>query len=46
MERGSDLRLGLHFGPYEGQITNNEEAANSGYSWLVRSTPVSLSSGL
>ena len=46
MEQGSDLPLGLHFGPYEGQITDNEEAANSGYSWLVRSTPVSLSSGL
>lgn len=34
----SDLPLGLHFGPYEGQITEDEEAANSGYSWLVRNT--------
>ena len=34
----SDLPLGLHFGPYEGQITDDEEAANSGYAWLVRST--------
>ena len=42
----SDLPLGLHFGPYEGQITDDEEAANSGYSWLVRNTPVSLFSGL
>ena len=25
----SDLPLGLHFGPYEGQITDDEEAANS-----------------
>lgn len=33
----SDLPLGLHFGPYEGRITEEEEAANSGYSWLVRS---------
>lgn len=33
----SDLPLGLNFGPYEGQITEDEEAANSGYSWLVRS---------
>lgn len=33
----SDLPVGLHFGPYEGQITEDEEAANSGYSWLVRS---------
>ncbi|XDB53565.1 hypothetical protein AB1E18_007081 [Capra hircus] len=31
----SDLPLGLHFGPYEGQITDDEEAANSGYSWLI-----------
>uniref|UniRef100_A0A452RL30 Histone-lysine N-methyltransferase PRDM9 n=1 Tax=Ursus americanus TaxID=9643 RepID=A0A452RL30_URSAM len=31
----SDLPLGLHFGPYEGQITEDEEAANSGYSWLI-----------
>uniref|UniRef100_A0A2K6RN75 PR/SET domain 7 n=1 Tax=Rhinopithecus roxellana TaxID=61622 RepID=A0A2K6RN75_RHIRO len=29
----SDLLLGLHFGPYEGRIT--EEAANNGYSWLI-----------
>uniref|UniRef100_A0A8C9IV44 SET domain-containing protein n=1 Tax=Piliocolobus tephrosceles TaxID=591936 RepID=A0A8C9IV44_9PRIM len=29
----SDLPLGLHFGPYEGQITG--EAANNGYSWLI-----------
>lgn len=32
----SDLPVGLHFGPYKGQITDDEEAANSGYSWLVR----------
>lgn len=32
----SDLPLGLHFGPYEGRITQDEEAANNGYSWLVR----------
>ncbi|XP_006524051.1 histone-lysine N-methyltransferase PRDM9 isoform X4 [Mus musculus] len=31
----SDLPVGLHFGPYEGQITEDEEAANSGYSWLI-----------
>uniref|UniRef100_A0A8C3WB77 PR/SET domain 7 n=1 Tax=Catagonus wagneri TaxID=51154 RepID=A0A8C3WB77_9CETA len=30
-----DLPLGLHFGPYEGQVTDDEEAANSGYSWLI-----------
>uniref|UniRef100_A0A2K5Q8M9 SET domain-containing protein n=1 Tax=Cebus imitator TaxID=2715852 RepID=A0A2K5Q8M9_CEBIM len=31
----SDLPLGLHFGPYEGRVTEDEEAANSGYSWLI-----------
>ncbi|OWK03981.1 hypothetical protein Celaphus_00014157, partial [Cervus elaphus hippelaphus] len=31
----SDLPRGLHFGPYEGQITDDEEAANNGYSWLI-----------
>ncbi|CAI9150037.1 unnamed protein product, partial [Rangifer tarandus platyrhynchus] len=31
----SDLPLGLHFGPYEGQIKDDEEAANSGYAWLI-----------
>ncbi|XP_021513083.2 histone-lysine N-methyltransferase PRDM9 [Meriones unguiculatus] len=31
----SDLPVDLHFGPYEGQITEDEEAANSGYSWMI-----------
>ncbi|XP_015448625.1 probable histone-lysine N-methyltransferase PRDM7 [Pteropus alecto] len=31
----SDLPLGLLFGPYEGQVTEDAEAANSGYSWLI-----------
>ncbi|XP_036922203.1 histone-lysine N-methyltransferase PRDM9-like [Sturnira hondurensis] len=31
----SDLPVGLHFGPYEGQVTEDEEAANGGYSWLI-----------
>ncbi|KAK1329564.1 hypothetical protein QTO34_009746 [Cnephaeus nilssonii] len=30
-----DLPVGLHFGPYEGQITEDEVSANSGYSWLI-----------
>ena len=34
----SNLPLGMHSGPYEGQITDDEEAANCGYAWLVRST--------
>ncbi|KAM9702994.1 histone-lysine N-methyltransferase PRDM7-like [Dama dama] len=31
----SDLPLGLHFGPYEGKITDDEEAAKSGYAWQI-----------
>ncbi|XP_049634404.1 histone-lysine N-methyltransferase PRDM9-like [Suncus etruscus] len=31
----SDLPVDLHFGLYEGQITDTEEAANSVYSWLI-----------
>ncbi|KAF4008754.1 hypothetical protein G4228_020551, partial [Cervus hanglu yarkandensis] len=38
----SDLPLGLHFGPYEGKITDDEEAANSGYAWLDEVSAVSL----
>ncbi|MEE6524332.1 hypothetical protein FKM82_023722 [Ascaphus truei] len=32
------LQKGVHFGPYEGIITDEEEGANSGYSWLVGSS--------
>ncbi|XP_066120961.1 histone-lysine N-methyltransferase PRDM7-like [Saccopteryx bilineata] len=31
----SALPVGLHFGPYEGQITEDEEAGKNGYSWLI-----------
>ncbi|XP_036913619.1 histone-lysine N-methyltransferase PRDM9-like, partial [Sturnira hondurensis] len=31
----ADLPVGLHFGPYEGQVTEDEEAAKSRYSWLI-----------
>ncbi|XP_066122345.1 histone-lysine N-methyltransferase PRDM9-like isoform X3 [Saccopteryx bilineata] len=31
----SALPVGLHFGPYEGQITEDEEAGNNGYSWQI-----------
>nr|XP_020832688.1 histone-lysine N-methyltransferase PRDM9 isoform X2 [Phascolarctos cinereus] len=31
----SNLPLGLHFGPYKGQMTEDDEAANSGYSWMI-----------
>lgn len=39
--KGCDLPLGLSFGPYESHITEDEEAANSGYSWLVRNIHLS-----
>ncbi|XP_053124646.1 histone-lysine N-methyltransferase PRDM9 isoform X2 [Hemicordylus capensis] len=32
---GEILPAGIHFGPYEGRMTEEEEAANSGYSWLI-----------
>ncbi|KAM5319126.1 histone-lysine N-methyltransferase PRDM9-like isoform 6-T6 [Glossophaga mutica] len=31
----ADLPVGLHFGPYEGHFTEDEEAAKSSYSWLI-----------
>ncbi|XP_066104224.1 histone-lysine N-methyltransferase PRDM9-like [Saccopteryx bilineata] len=31
----SALPVGLHFGPYKGQITEDEEAGNNGYSCLI-----------
>ncbi|XP_044527105.1 histone-lysine N-methyltransferase PRDM9-like isoform X1 [Gracilinanus agilis] len=31
----SILPLGLHFGPYKGKMTEDDEAANSGYSWMI-----------
>ncbi|XP_053514914.1 histone-lysine N-methyltransferase PRDM9-like isoform X4 [Artibeus jamaicensis] len=31
----ADLPVGLYFGPYEGHITEDEEAAKSRYSWLI-----------
>ncbi|KAM8788913.1 LOW QUALITY PROTEIN: histone-lysine N-methyltransferase PRDM9-like, partial [Rhynchonycteris naso] len=31
----SALPVGLHFGPYKGQITENEEAGNNEYSWQI-----------
>ncbi|XP_036904736.1 histone-lysine N-methyltransferase PRDM9-like isoform X1 [Sturnira hondurensis] len=31
----ADLPVGLHFGPYEGHVTEDEEAAKSRYSWLI-----------
>lgn len=39
---GKVLPAGIHFGPYEGEMTEEEEAANSGYSWLVFFLPIVL----
>lgn len=32
---GGTVPVGVHFGPYEGELVNQEEAMNSGYSWVV-----------
>ncbi|KAM8753189.1 histone-lysine N-methyltransferase PRDM9-like [Rhynchonycteris naso] len=34
--KASALPVGLHFGPYERQITEDEEAANNRYSWQIK----------
>ncbi|XP_023564448.1 histone-lysine N-methyltransferase PRDM9 [Octodon degus] len=31
----STLPVDVHFGPYEGQITEDEEAGHSGYAWMI-----------
>ncbi|XP_053435356.1 histone-lysine N-methyltransferase PRDM7-like [Nycticebus coucang] len=33
--KASELQLGLNFGPYEGQITEDEGAPRSGYAWQI-----------
>lgn len=38
----SSLPLDLHFGPYEGEVTEEEEAGHSGYSWMVSCSPPRL----
>ncbi|XP_060789255.1 histone-lysine N-methyltransferase PRDM9-like [Neoarius graeffei] len=32
--KGEILPVGTHFGPYEGELVDSEEAMNSGYSWV------------
>ncbi|KAM5195900.1 histone-lysine N-methyltransferase PRDM7-like [Hipposideros larvatus] len=32
----SDLPLGLNFGPYEGHVTEDEEATKNGYTWEIK----------
>ncbi|XP_060742579.1 histone-lysine N-methyltransferase PRDM9-like isoform X1 [Tachysurus vachellii] len=33
--KGDTIPLGAHFGPYEGDLVDKEEAMNSGYSWVI-----------
>ncbi|GAA6082572.1 histone-lysine N-methyltransferase PRDM9-like [Tachysurus ichikawai] len=33
--KGETIPLGAHFGPYEGDLVDKEEAVNSAYSWVI-----------
>ncbi|XP_053089825.1 histone-lysine N-methyltransferase PRDM7 isoform X1 [Pangasianodon hypophthalmus] len=33
--KGETVPVGAHFGPYQGELVDREEAMNSGYSWVV-----------
>ncbi|KAJ8391179.1 hypothetical protein AAFF_G00096080 [Aldrovandia affinis] len=33
--RDQRLPVGVHFGPYEGELTDKDEAIDSGYSWMI-----------
>ncbi|MCI4394873.1 hypothetical protein PGIGA_G00173840 [Pangasianodon gigas] len=33
--KGETVPVGAHFGPYEGELVDREEAMNSGYSWVI-----------
>ncbi|XP_026766758.3 histone-lysine N-methyltransferase PRDM9 isoform X2 [Pangasianodon hypophthalmus] len=33
--QGEPVAVGAHFGPYQGDVVNKEEAMNSGYSWVI-----------
>lgn len=33
--KGQTVPVGAHFGPYQGQMVDREEAMNSVYSWVV-----------
>ncbi|KAJ8397327.1 hypothetical protein AAFF_G00441610 [Aldrovandia affinis] len=35
--RDQRLPVGVHFGPYEGELTDEDKAIDSGYSWMLRS---------
>ncbi|XP_053088359.1 histone-lysine N-methyltransferase PRDM7-like [Pangasianodon hypophthalmus] len=32
---GETVPVGAHFGPYQGELVDGEEAMNSGYSWVI-----------
>ncbi|KAK3549263.1 hypothetical protein QTP70_034455 [Hemibagrus guttatus] len=33
--KGDAVPVGAHFGPYQGEMVDKEEALNSGYSWVI-----------
>ncbi|KAB5576645.1 hypothetical protein PHYPO_G00200030 [Pangasianodon hypophthalmus] len=33
--KGESVPVGAHFGPYQGELVDREEAMNSGYSWVI-----------
>lgn len=33
--KGATLPVGVHFGPYQGDVVEREEAMDSVYSWVV-----------
>ncbi|MCI4389806.1 hypothetical protein PGIGA_G00103060 [Pangasianodon gigas] len=33
--KGETVPVGAHFGPYQGDLVDREEAMNSGYSWVI-----------
>lgn len=33
--KGDTVPVGVHFGPYQGELVDREEAMNSAYSWVV-----------
>ncbi|MCI4377969.1 hypothetical protein PGIGA_G00209510 [Pangasianodon gigas] len=33
--KGETVPVGAHFGPYQGELVDREEAMNSGYSWVM-----------
>ncbi|KAM9461124.1 histone-lysine N-methyltransferase PRDM9-like isoform 1-T1 [Clarias gariepinus] len=34
--KGETVPVGAHFGPYQGELVDREDAMNSGYSWVIR----------